>query len=384
MSRKLRMGMVGGGRDALIGPLHRAAANANGMIELVAGAFSSTRTKSKESGQALGLPPERVYGVYRDMFRREAKLAVDERIDFIAIVTPSNMHYPITMAAIDAGFHVLCESPMTTTVDEAENLSRKLEQTGRIFCLTEHHAGYPMIAKARELVDSGRIGAIRRVVVEYPQGWLASRIEAKGQKQAAWRTNPRNTGNSCCMSDVGTHALSLATMISGLTLSEVCSDLATFVNGRMLEDDGSVLLRYAEGARGVLWASQIAIGAADCLNIRLYGETGTLVWREAAADTIVIHSLDGEPETFTDSEDTIADGQDEVIFPAGYPKGHLAPLATLYQRFAQTLLDTLDGNPPAPEDRGFPGVEDGIQAARFTAAVVASANGKEKWVPLSE
>ena len=382
MSRKLRMGMVGGGRDALVGSVHRAAADAHGMIELVAGAFSSTRTKSKESGQDLGLQPDRVYGVYRDMFRRETKLPGDERIDFIAIATPSNMHYPITMAALDAGFHVLCESPMTTTVDEAENLSRKLEQTGKLFCLTEHHAGYPMVAKAHDLVQAGRIGTIRRIVVKYPQGWLASRIEAKGQKQAAWRTNPRNTCNSCCISDVGTHAMHLAGMISGLTLTEVCADLTIFVNGRMLEDDGSVLLRYAEGARGVLWASQIAIGDTDGLNIRLYGETGSMLWRESASDTLVIHPQEGETETLTDPETFIPDGPDDEATPVGYPRGHLAPLATLYRRFAQAILDTLEGNQPTPEDRGFPGVEDGIQAARFTAAVVASANGKEKWVPL--
>ena len=384
MNRKLRMGMIGGGRDALIGSLHRAAANADGMIELVAAAFSSTRTKSKDSGKDLGLLSERVYGVYRDMFRREAKLSGDERIDFISIVTPSNMHYPIAMAALDAGFHVLCESPMTTTVDEAENLARKLEQTGKIFCLTEHHAGYPMVAKARELVQAGKIGKVRRIVAEYPQSWLASRIEAKGQKQAAWRTNPRNAGNSCCISDVGTHALHLASMITGLKVSEVCSDLTTFVNGRMLEDDGSVLLRYDEGARGVLWASQIAAGEDDGLNIRIYGETGSLAWHEAAYDTLILHPLEEEPETLTDPEDILADEPAEVSFPPGYPKGHLAPLATIYRRFAQALIDILDGAPLNPEDLDFPGVEDGIQGARFTAAVVTNANAKEKWTPLAE
>jgi len=377
------MGMIGGGRDALIGSLHRTAADANGMIELVAAAFSSTRAKSRDSGKDLGLPSERVYGVYRDMFRREAKLSDDERIDFISIVTPSNMHYPIAMAALDAGFHVLCESPMTTTVDEAENLARKLEQTGKIFCLTEHHAGYPMVAKARELVQGGKLGTIRRIVVEYPQGWLASRIEAKGQKQAAWRTNPRNAGSSCCISDVGTHALQLASMVTGLKVSEVCSDLTTFVNGRMLDDDGSVLLRYAEGARGVLWASQIAAGAEDRLSIRLYGESGGLAWCASTPGTLVLHPLEGEPETLTDSEEVLPDEPVDVAIPAGYPKGHLAPLATIYRRFAQALIDTLDGNPPDPKTLDFPGVEDGIQGARFTAAVVANANAKEKWTPLA-
>jgi len=378
------MGMIGGGRDALIGSLHRAAAAADDRVELVAAAFSSTRAKSRESGEAVGLPPERVYGVYRDMFRREAKLPENERIDFIAIVTPSNMHYPVTMAALDAGFHVLCESPMTTTVDEAENLERKLEQTGKLFCLTEHHAGYPMVEEARDLVAGGRLGTIRRIVVEYPQGWLASRIEAQGQKQAAWRTNPRNAGNSCCMSDVGTHAEHLASMISGLSLSEVCADLTTFVNGRMLEDDGSVLLRYDGGARGVLWASQVAIGEVQGLNIRIYGDVGSLTWRQAEAGKLVIHPLEGEPEIREDPNPEPDSHLIDDTAPIGHPKGHFPPLAALYRRFSQALFDTLDGHAPAAEDLNFPSVKEGIRAARFTAAVVASATSKEKWVPVNE
>jgi predicted dehydrogenase len=381
MNRKLRMGMVGGGRDALIGPLHRAAAQADGSIELVAGAFSSTRPKSKDSGADLGLPPERVYGVYRDMLRAEAKRPADEQIDFISIVTPSNMHYPVAMAALDAGFHVLCETPMTTTVDEAENLARKLEQTGKLFCLTQHHAGYPLVAEARELVTSGKLGAVRRVVVEYPQGWLATRIEAKGQKQAAWRTNPRNSGGSCCMSDVGVHAEGLAATITGLTISEVCADLSTFVNGRMLEDDGTVLLRYEEGAKGVLWATQVAIGDTSGLRIRVYGEKGTLSWRRSDPNKLTVFSEDGQEETKVSPPSEVEDEAPEVLLPPGHPEVHVAPLAALYRSFAETLIQSIDdGKVPPPESLNFPGVREGIRSARFTAAAVASATSKEKWV----
>ncbi len=375
------MGMVGGGRDAFVGPLHLAAAQATGLIELVAGAFSSTRPKSKESGGDLGLDSERVYGVYRDMLRSEAKRPAGEHLDFISIVTPTNMHYPVAMAAIDAGFHVLCETPMTTTVDEAENLARKLKQTQKIFCLTQHHAGYPMVTEARKLVTSGKLGTLRRIVVEYPQGWLATRIEANGQKQAAWRTNPRNAGNCCCMSDVGVHAEGLMLAITGLTLKEVCADLTTFVNGRMLEDDGSVLMRFKEGARGVLWASQIAIGETSGLKIHVYGETGSLVWRQADPNTLCYYTQDGELKTRTCPTSDIPHPSSSVTLPAGYPNVQIAPLTNLYQRFAQTLIQRIDsGKNPDPKALEFPGVNDGIRSAQFTAAVIASSTSKDKWI----
>ena len=380
MKRKLRMGMVGGGRDAFIAPLHRCAAEANGLIELVAGAFSSTRPKSKESGIALGLSPERTYGVYRDMIRGEAKLPADQRMDFVSIVTPTNMHYPVAMAALDAGFHVLSEAPMTTTLDEAQNLNRKLEQTGNIFCLTQHHAGYPLVAEARKIVTSGQLGAIRRVVVDYPQGWLASRIEARGQKQAAWRTNPRNAGGSCCMSDAGVHAEALMTAVTGLTVSEVCADLSTFVNGRMLEDDGTVMLRFAEGARGVLWASQIAIGQTSGLNIQVYGEKGSLTWRQSDPDTLTLFTPDGQLETKTcplgEMESPIT-----VELPHGAPSVRVEPLAHLYDSFAKTLIKSIDnGKIPAANALPFPSVGDGISSSQFTTAVIESSTSKEKWV----
>lgn len=382
MNRKLRMAMIGGGPDALIGPAHRDAATADGRIELVAGAFSSTRSKSHDFGKTLGLPPKRVYGIYRDLFRREVKLSKSERLDFVSIVTPSNMHYPIAMAALDSGFHVLSESPMTTTVDEAENLARKIKQTEKYFCLTEHVAGYPMVHEARSLIDDGKLGALRRVVVEYPQAWLATRLEAKGQKQAAWRTNPRNVGASGCMSDVASHAINLAAMITGLTLEAVCADLTTFENGRMLDDDGSVLLRYKEGARGVLWASQIAVGETAGMRLRVYGETGGLEWAEAAPYRLTVHALDGSSDTLESSPVPKPHALEPDPMPIRNPKDRVAPLTTLYRNFADTLAAFCDGTPVAPETYAFPTVEAGIRTAHFNAAVVENASETDKWTPV--
>jgi predicted dehydrogenase len=380
MSRKLRMGMIGGGRDSMIGPVHRAAAEAAGLIELVAGAFSSTRPKSRDSGKDLGLNPDRVYGVYRDMLRGESKIPEGERMDFISITTPSNMHYPVAMAAVDAGFHVICESPMTTNVDEAENLERKLQQTGKLLCLTEHHAGYPMVEEARSIVDAGTLGKIRRIVVEYPQGWLTERLEARGQKQAAWRTNPRNAGSSCCMSDVATHAQDLATRVTGLSPSEVTADLTTFVNGRMLDDDATVLLRYEDGARGMLWASQIALGESNGLSIRVYGDKGSLTWRRSTPDTLLLCDAEGKQEMRQSPTQEAADTIGLVELPAGHPPVSVAPLAEIYRRFAQALLKVIEGETPDATDLNFPNVQDGIRAARFNAAAIESTSSKDNWV----
>jgi len=380
MNRKLRMGMIGGGSGALIAPAHRIAANADGLIELVSGAFSNTRTKSKESGVELGLEPQRAYGIYRDMFRRESRLPADQRIDFISIVTPSNMHYPVTMAALDAGFHVICETPMTTTVDEAENLARKLEQTNLLFCLTQHHTGYPMVAEARRMVQDGELGEIRKVVVEYPQGWLATRIEAKGQKQASWRTNPRNTGASCCMSDVAAIAYDLAVTITGLTAEEVCADISTFVNGRMLDDDGGVLIRYPNGARGLLWATQIGIGEIQALKIRVYGEKASLTWKQSDPYTLTTCPLDGTPEIKSGEAPTIAERathSDDI--PPGHPDTSVEPLVAIYRNFAQTLTKMIDGEKLAPQDITFQSISEGLRTARFTEAAITNANSDEKW-----
>jgi len=378
------MGMIGGGTGALIAPVHRIAANAGGLIELVSGSFSNVRIKSKESGSALGLDPKRVYGIYRDMFRRESKLPAAERIDFISIVTPSNMHYPVTMAALDAGFHVICEAPMTTTVDEAQNLARKMELNDKIFCLSQHHYGYPMVLEARKMVQDGKLGKIRKVVVEYPQAWLSTRIEAKGQKQASWRTNPRSTAASCCMSDVASIAYDLAATITGLQASEVSADTSTFVNGRMLDDDGSILLRYEDGARGLIWATQVAIGEQQALKIRVYGENGSLRWKQSEPHTLKFWSLDGNTEIKSseplDIKEEAAHADD---IPPGHPDSSIEPLINIYKNFSETLIKIIDGEKVNPSNILFPGIPEGIQSAKFTEAALANAASDDKWTTIS-
>lgn len=384
MNRKLRMGMIGGGSGALIAPAHRIAANASGMIELVSGAFSNIRIKSKENGATLGLDPTRVYGIYRDMFRRESKLSAKKRIDFISIVTPTNMHYPVTMAALDAGFHVVCEAPMTTTVDEAENLARKMEQTNLVFCLTQHHYGYPMVHEACKIVKNGKLGKIRKIVAEYPQAWLAKRIEAEGQKQASWRTNPRSTSASCCMSDVTSIAYNLASTITGMNATEVSADSSTFVNGRMLDDDCSVMLRYKDGSKGLIWGSQIAIGEAQALKIRIYGDLGSLTWKQSAPHTLELCQLDGKCNTKSSKplkikeKITIADD-----IPLGHPDTSIEPLVNIYKNFAEVLTKVIDGDKVKPSEIMFPSISEGINTAKFTEASLANSSSEEKWTPIN-
>jgi len=370
------MGMVGGGTGSQIGSVHRTAAQKDQMAELTAGAFSTTRPKSFDSGKELGIPSKRIYGTYRDMLRGEAKLPAEDRIHFVSIVTPTNMHYPVAMAALDAGFHVACEMPMTTSLDEAENLVRKINQTGRIFCLVDNFTGYPMVHKAREMVLGGQLGAIRRVVVEYPQGWLATRLEATGQKQAAWRTNPRNAGASCCLADVGCHCESLATFITGSAISEVSSDLNVFVRGRVLDDDASVLLRFDNGARGILWSSQIAVGEEHALSIRIYGEKGSLEWKQEEPNTLTTSGPDGSQEVLRAS--TKASGNAE------YPDGYIDAFASVYKRFSTAINKTLDGKNLTDDDIDFPTAMDGLRGMRFIRSAVDNSSGEEKWTPTDQ
>ena len=381
MTRKLRMGMVGGGKDALIGAVHRIAAQMDGEMELVCGAFSRTKQKSIDSGRELLLPADRVYGTYREMLRKESKLDDDVRMDFVSIVTPNNMHYPVSMASLDAGFHIVCDKPMTTSVDEAKNLARKIKNTGRLFCLTHNDTGHPMVKEARQLVSKGKLGEIRRVVVEYPQGWLSTRLETSGQKQAAWRTDPRRAGATCCMGDIGSHCANLAEYITDLQISEVCSDLHTFVPGRPLDDDGSVLLRFKNGARGVLWASQIALGEENALTIRVYGETGALEWHQQEPNSLVVHWANKATEVRRTGTPFVGSAAaTNTRLPAGHPEGYLEAFANIYRTFAQAIRKVLDGKKVKDGDFDYPTVEDGIRGMLFLDAVVKSSRSKEKWV----
>ena len=292
MKRKLKMGMVGGGIGAFIGAVHRMAAALDGEIELVCGAFSSSPEKSKASGAALYLPPERVYGNFEEMIKAEKQRPEGDRMDFVAIVTPNHVHFPPAKMALENGFHVVCDKPLSFNLAEAKELAKIVEETGLLFALTHNYTGYPMVKQARAMVQNGELGPIRKVIVAYPQGWLSTALEASGQKQASWRTDPKQSGAAGAMGDIGTHAENLAEYITGLKITELCADLHTFVPGRQLDDDGSILLRFDNGARGLLYATQIAAGEENALHIRVYGEKGGLEWHQMEPNSLITRWLD--------------------------------------------------------------------------------------------
>jgi predicted dehydrogenase len=382
MNRKLKMGMVGGGRGAFIGTVHRIAAAIDNQIELVCGALSSTPEKSIASGKDWRLP--RVYGSYAEMFQAEARLPLGERMDFVAIVTPNHMHFPVAMAALDAGFSVVCDKPMTLTLDQAKTLAKRVKETGLLFALTHNYTGYPMVKEARELVRGGALGKVRRVVVEYPQGWLASQLEGTGQKQASWRTDPKRAGASCCMGDIGSHCENLAEYITGLRITSMSADLATFVKGRKLDDDGSVLLRFHNGARGILWASQIAVGRENDLNIRVFGEKGALEWHQQEPNTLIVDWTDKPRELRRTSTGFVGKAAAAVTrIPAGHPEGYLEAFATIYRNFAAALADRLDGRKVKETDYDYPTVQDGVRGMAFLQAVVKSNRAAARWTKLT-
>ncbi len=379
--RKWRMGMVGGGKDAFIGAVHRRAALMDGRAELVCGAFSRSLEKSQATGREYFLPDHRIYGNFQEMFTAQRRLSADERMDFVVIVTPNDVHYPAAMAALAAGFHVVCDKPMTTTLAKARRLEHAVRKTGRLFCLTHNYTGYPMVKEARELARGGRLGKIRRVVVEYPQGWLAGRLEATGQKQAAWRTDPKHAGATCCMGDIGSHCENLAEYITGLKIKTLCADLTTFVKGRTLDDDGSVLLRFDNGARGVLWASQIAAGEENALAIRVYGEKGAVLWRQQDPDTLTIHWTDHANEIRRRGTGFVGPAAAAATrLPAGHPEGFHDAFANLYRCFYDALLATAKGR--KIKERDYPNVHDGVRGMAFLEAVVRSSRSGRKWINL--
>jgi predicted dehydrogenase len=359
------------------------AALMDGRIELVCGAFSSSPAKSTQSGRDLYLDPDRVYGSYAEMFKQEAAQPPSTRMDFVAIVTPNHLHVPVAAAALDAGFHVVCDKPLSMTLEEARKLAKKVVASGKLFCLTHNYTGNPMVKEARHLVTTGKIGTVRRVVVEYPQGWLANRLESTGQKQAAWRTDPKRAGASCCMGDIGTHCANLAEYITGLPISEVCADLTTFVKGRPLDDDGNVLLRFRNGARGVLWASQIAVGKENGLNIRVYGERGGIEWEQEEPNSLVVRWLDRPFEVRrTNTAFVSRESKANSRIPPGHPEGYLEAFANLYRNFAAALTRVLDGKKVEERECDYPTIHDGVRGMAFIDAVIRSTKSKNKWVRL--
>ena len=374
------MGMVGGGRDAFIGGVHRMAASLDGHIELVCGAFSSDPAKSRASGADLYLPSERVYDTYQQMLEQESKLPNGERMDFVSIVTPNHVHFPVASAALEAGFHVISDKPMTFDLGEAKQLRELVVQTGLQFAITHNYTGYPMVKEARHLVRSGELGTVRKVVVEYPQGWLAKLEEASGaNKQAEWRTDPTRAGASSCIGDIGTHAENLMEYVTGLHITELCADLTTFVQGRDLEDDGNVLARLEGGARGVLYASQVSAGEENPLSIRVYGEAGGIEWRQEEPNTLLVRTSDGHAQLRrTGYGELSPTSAAHTRLPAGHPEGFIEAFANLYRNYALALQARLDGETPRA-DLDFPTVDDGVRGMAFIAACVASSASDRKW-----
>lgn len=381
MSRKIRMGMVGGGKDAFIGSVHRMAAALDGQIDLVCGAFSSNPEKSKDSGKALMLPDDRVYGSFEEMISKEKELPEDVRMDFITIVTPNFMHFPPAKMALENGFHVVSDKPATFTLQEAKELLTLVEKSGLIYALTHNYTGYPMVKQARQMIRTGVLGKIRKVVVEYPQGWLSTTLESGDNKQASWRADPKRSGISNCMGDIGTHAENLAEYITGLQITELCADLGPIVEGRELDDDGNVLIRFDNGAKGVLHASQISVGEENRLNIRVYGEKAGLEWHQMEPNTLLVKWPDRPIEIYRTGLDHgyLSDqAQKHTRIPAGHPEGYVEAFANIYRNFAHVLQSKMEGKTPDPE-MDFPTIKDGVRGMAFIENVVASNKSAEKW-----
>lgn len=368
--------MLGGGPGAFIGAVHRIAAALDQHWRLVGGAFSSDLARSREVGASLGLEPERCGATWQQCLEREAKLPAAQRAQAVVIVTPNQLHVPMALAAIKAGFHVICDKPLGGTTEEGKALSTAIKSSGKIFALTHNYTAHPMVLEARALIRAGKLGTIRKVLVEYAQGWLASNLETTGQKQAAWRTDPAQAGASCCMGDIGTHAANLAEHVTGLNIERLSADLSTFVPGRKLDDDGNVLLRFTGGAKGVLVASQIMVGCENGLRLRVYGEKAGLEWAQEEPNTLLMRHPDRPAEVLRAGQGYLgADAKSATRLPPGHPEGYLEAFANIYTRVAQVIRD-----PKAPRD--FPGIEDGLRGMAFINACVASSQNNAQWTVL--
>jgi len=374
--------MVGGGIGAFIGNVHRMAAALDGEIELVCGAFSSNAEKSKASGMELGLPAERVYPDYETMMLAEQQLPEQLRMQVVSIVTPNHVHFGPAKMALEQGFHVICDKPVAFNLEEALELQQIVEKSGLLFALTHNYTGYPMVKQARQMIRHGALGNIRKVVVEYPQGWLSTHVEASGQKQAAWRTDPSKSGIAGAMGDIGTHAENLAEYITGLQITELCADISIFVPGRQLDDDGNILLRFDNGAKGILFASQIAAGEENNLNIRVYGEKGGLEWHQMEPNTLLVKWLDQPTQVYRTGVGTLyPETLAHFRIPAGHPEGYLEAFANIYRNFALCVRARMEGTTPDPLHTDFPSIQDGVRGMRFIEKVIESGKSDQKWLP---
>ena len=379
--RKLRLAMIGGGRNAFIGSIHRLAFNMDGLAELVAGALSSDSENAKLSGRDLFLDEERIYTSYKDMLEIESAKCENERPDIICIVTPNHMHFEPAMMALDLGFHVAIDKPVTFDLEQAKQLAEKVNSTGKSLLLTHTYTGYPMVKQGRRMVLSGIFGKIRKIYVEYPQGWLSSPLENSGNAQAAWRTDPSKSGKAGAMGDIGTHAFNLAEYVSGLQVSKLCADISTVIEGRMLDDDGAVLLKFDNGASGVLVATQVAAGEENNVKIRVYGELGGIEWQQADANTLKVMRPDKAAEIYRTGTPYVSSfASHNSRAPAGHPEGYLEAFANHYRNFFLTINANMNGEIPKEEWLDYPGIEEGVRGMMFIDKVVESGKSAEKWI----
>ena len=382
MKRKIRYGMVGGGQNAFIGAVHRMAANLDGQIELVAGAFSSDPKNSAKTGEQLFLNPKRIYGSYEEMAKAEAALPENERIDFVSIVTPNFLHAPVATTFLKADFHVVCDKPMTLTLKEAKALRETVRKSGKIFAITHNYTGYPMVKEARELVRSGKLGKILKVVAEYPQGWLLDKIEADGQKQATWRTDPKRAGASGCLGDIGTHAENLGRYITDLEIESLAAEFTTFIPGRKLEDDANLLIRYKGGAKGILHCSQISCGEENNLNIRVYGTKGSLAWQQEHPNELKFIPK-GEPaKILRRGNNYVSDVAKKFTrLPFGHPEAFIEAFANIYLEAVAAIRARIEGKKGSFD---FPTVDDGVYGMAFLETAVKSATSNARWTKFPE
>ncbi|MCK8523461.1 Gfo/Idh/MocA family oxidoreductase [Aquimarina sp. D1M17] len=379
---RLKMGMVGGGIGSFIGDVHRKAASIDGMIDLVCGAFSSSEEKSIASAEALGIPKKRAYKSFEEMILEEAKLPQEERMDFVSIVTPNHMHFPPAKMALEHGFHVICDKPMTLTLDEATTLKQVVNSSNKVFALTHNYTGYPMIKQAKAMISKGDLGTIRKVNAQYLQGWLATAVEKTGQKQAAWRVDPKRSGIGGALGDIGTHAENLIEYVTGMQISELAADLSAFGDGRTLDDDGNILLRFENGAKGTLSFSQIATGEENNLGIRVYGTKGSVEWYQENPNELTVRWLDQPKQIYTPGGNgSYPESSEYVRIPAGHPEGYLEGFATIYRSFAKELSQIKKGESPSTV-RDFPTVDDGVRGMKFIYAAVESSKNNASWTKI--
>ncbi len=387
IKRKLKMGMLGGGPGAFIGDVHRKAARIDGNIDIVAGAFDIDPEKSKQTGNELGLDSRRVYDDYKKMIEGELSLNKSERIDFVSITTPNNWHFPMARDFLKSGFHVMCEKPMTISVDEALELKSLVEKSNKVFGLMHTYTGYPMVKLGRDLIKKGELGKIRKVVVQYPQGWLSKPIEKEGQMQASWRTDPKQTGAGGSIGDIGIHAANLAEYITGLRITEVSADITSFVEGRPVDDDANSLLHFNNGAKGVLFCSQISIGEENNLAIWIYGDKKSLEWHQEDPNYLILRDGDKPMQLWKRGNQYVADISKAAAratrLPSGHPEALLEAIANIYNNFTDTIRrkeDKLNLDEELILD--FPNVDDGVRGMKFIDAVIKNSSGNEKWTSI--